>query len=112
MVVTSALTHDKYCLNVVHLTAVKRALSPAQTERGLCQRFRGLIPRILKEVKSPTLSQNARQGWCNRAFEMTSVSGLLVCVAAFSQERRHIEIRLLEVGDHGVAHAVEGDDVR
>ncbi len=31
--------------------------------------------------------------------------------AALAEECGDVEIRLLEVADHGVAHAVEGDDI-
>jgi len=33
-------------------------------------------------------------------------------VVAFAQECRHVQVGLLEISDHGVAHAVERDNVR
>ena len=35
----------------------------------------------------------------------------LHCVAALAEERWHIQIRLLEVRDHGAAHAIHCNDV-
>jgi hypothetical protein len=46
------------------------------------------------------------------AFWMTLVRGFSVRVASLSQEGGNVKIGLLEVGDHGVAHAVERDDIR
>ena len=68
--------------------------------------LRSEIPLGFTLQRMPTLK------FANCETQGGALAGGLHGVVAFAQESGDVQVGLLEVGDHGVAHAIESDSIR